>query len=109
MHNSHRAELSIAIALTLVAAGPRFYRLGALGFYGDEDLSVLAARAVVDGQGSRMPSGMPYRRALPLTWRSEEHTSELQSRVDLVCRLLLEKKKKTKSHKTLNNTTTNQQ
>src|SRR5438105_7904047 len=29
--------------------------------------------------------------------RSEEHTSELQSRVDLVCRLLLEKKKKQKS------------
>src|SRR5438105_6699739 len=28
--------------------------------------------------------------------RSEEHTSELQSRVDLVCRLLLEKKKQTK-------------
>src|SRR5215207_10572434 len=27
--------------------------------------------------------------------RSEEHTSELQSRVDIVCRLLLEKKKKT--------------
>src|SRR5215469_18838032 len=30
--------------------------------------------------------------------RSEEHTSELQSRRDLVCRLLLEKKKKTKTH-----------
>src|SRR5207249_10453933 len=29
-----------------------------------------------------------------LRWRSEEHTSELQSRFDLVCRLLLEKKKK---------------
>src|SRR5690349_24134523 len=28
--------------------------------------------------------------------RSEEHTSELQSRIDLVCRLLLEKKKKKK-------------
>src|SRR2546421_2296851 len=28
--------------------------------------------------------------------RSEEHTSELQSRSDLVCRLLLEKKKKNK-------------
>src|SRR5437868_10845661 len=27
------------------------------------------------------------------TFRSEEHTSELQSRFDLVCRLLLEKKK----------------
>src|SRR3989440_9412062 len=30
-----------------------------------------------------------------LITRSEEHTSELQSRSDLVCRLLLEKKKKT--------------
>src|SRR5437868_10311556 len=30
--------------------------------------------------------------------RSEEHTSELQSRFDLVCRLLLEKKKKKKYH-----------
>src|SRR5207249_11892423 len=32
-------------------------------------------------------------------WRSEEHTSELQSRFDLVCRLLLEKKKhQSRSH-----------
>src|SRR2546421_5934116 len=30
--------------------------------------------------------------------RSEEHTSELQSRSDLVCRLLLEKKKKKKNN-----------
>src|SRR3712207_7126248 len=39
--------------------------------------------------------------------RSEEHTSELQSRQYLVCRLLLEKKKKTKKQKyikiTMNN------
>src|SRR5438034_3957717 len=35
-----------------------------------------------------------------LVLRSEEHTSELQSHSDLVCRLLLEKKKtKTKTHK----------
>src|SRR5690349_22767878 len=33
---------------------------------------------------------------LRLVERSEEHTSELQSRRDLVCRLLLEKKKKNK-------------
>src|SRR5690349_24195626 len=32
--------------------------------------------------------------------RSEEHTSELQSRRDLVCRLLLEKKKKKKNDTT---------
>src|SRR2546422_8499595 len=31
-------------------------------------------------------------------YRSEEHTSELQSRLHLVCRLLLEKKKKTNTH-----------
>src|SRR5260370_32396268 len=30
--------------------------------------------------------------------RSEEHTSELQSHLNLVCRLLLEKKKKYKTH-----------
>src|SRR5206468_12812946 len=36
----------------------------------------------------------PGRRSTPCGfWRSEEHTSELQSRSDLVCRLLLEKKK----------------
>src|SRR5687768_18354842 len=34
--------------------------------------------------------------AEPRCNRSEEHTSELQSRLHLVCRLLLEKKKKTK-------------
>src|SRR5207249_9239724 len=48
--------------------------------------------------------------------RSEEHTSELQSRFDLVCRLLLEKKKKKKkinkiknkqNQKQHNNNTTN--
>src|SRR2546422_7892092 len=33
--------------------------------------------------------------------RSEEHTSELQSRLHLVCRLLLEKKKKQKTFNTL--------
>src|SRR2546430_10848142 len=33
--------------------------------------------------------------------RSEEHTSELQSQSNLVCRLLLEKKKKKKMHSSL--------
>src|SRR5690349_22064679 len=34
-----------------------------------------------------------------MSMRSEEHTSELQSRRDLVCRLLLEKKKKKQEQK----------
>src|SRR2546422_6139742 len=37
------------------------------------------------------PTALCYKEALQ---RSEEHTSELQSRLHLVCRLLLEKKKK---------------
>src|SRR5467141_5123565 len=36
--------------------------------------------------------------------RSEEHTSELQSHLNLVCRLLLEKKKKKKNQNTTQNT-----
>src|SRR6267378_4202996 len=46
---------------------------------------------------SASPSARRRRSAAWPSWRSrsEEHTSELQSRRDLVCRLLLEKKKKT--------------
>src|SRR5207247_8447502 len=44
------------------------------------------------GCGASMIAGLRLS-ALAATFRSEEHTSELQSRVDLVCRLLLEKKK----------------
>src|SRR5438034_7945763 len=40
-----------------------------------------------------------------LTPRSEEHTSELQSHSDLVCRLLLEKKKKKQMNAKRHNTT----
>src|SRR5207249_12314363 len=45
----------------------------------------------------RVDLRLPARGCRRTTWvgdRSEEHTSELQSRFDLVCRLLLEKKKK---------------
>src|SRR2546421_8104385 len=40
----------------------------------------------------KLSNSIPFRNL-----RSEEHTSELQSRSDLVCRLLLEKKKQTYS------------
>src|SRR5687768_17635506 len=48
------------------------------------------------------PAGEPRldRLALDALDRSEEHTSELQSRLHLVCRLLLEKKKKKKTTQT---------
>src|SRR5438874_8286247 len=44
----------------------------------------------------KLGGAVRYRKA---DLRSEEHTSELQSRRDLVCRLLLEKKKNNKKHK----------
>src|SRR5690625_6819127 len=64
------------------------------------DLHRLAARAQVEqtgllGSRDLSSAGGPLRCALVA--RSEEHTSELQSRGHLVCRLLLEKKK-TKKH-----------
>src|SRR5699024_12581251 len=45
-----------------------------------------------DGPSSVEPASAAPATTVP-TRRSEEHTSELQSRFDLVCRLLLEKKK----------------
>src|SRR5438445_8852305 len=46
------------------------------------------------------PASSPTRAARLAAFRSEEHTSELQSRQYLVCRLLLEKKKKSLRHHT---------
>src|SRR5437763_8088697 len=53
------------------------------------ELSEFAARhEAIDARSWPLPQQVDYR-------RSEEHTSELQSPMYLVCRLLLEKKKKT--------------
>src|SRR4051794_41663416 len=45
-------------------------------------------------QEARVGSRLQHPAIVPVYERSEEHTSELQSPVHLVCRLLLEKKKK---------------
>src|SRR5690349_21943533 len=52
-----------------------------------------AWRPAARGRLGGRTEGPRGHRHLPLAPRSEEHTSELQSRRDLVCRLLLEKKK----------------
>src|SRR5204863_8591167 len=59
-----------------------------------------------DGRFLRRRRGLPIGRSANdprIIGRSEEHTSELQSRRDLVCRLLLEKKKKKKKKHKNNN------
>src|SRR5690606_41711334 len=50
-----------------------------------------------DGHARQPPGDASAGRAPGSGTRSEEHTSELQSRENLVCRLLLEKKKNTQS------------
>src|SRR5207248_8250141 len=53
-------------------------------------LSYRARRTATTGARGSDSGGQPF---LQIARRSEEHTSELQSPYDLVCRLLLEKKK----------------
>src|SRR5260221_9729011 len=60
---------------------------------------LLLLHDVAEGVVHRAADVLPVRhvRASVHVLRSEEHTSELQSHSDLVCRLLLEKKKNTQS------------
>src|SRR5690606_40954784 len=51
------------------------------------------ARSALPAQNLRLPGWPRACHAVLESCRSEEHTSELQSRENLVCRLLLEKKK----------------
>ena len=60
--------LTAVLALTAGATALRLHDLGALGFFGDEETTAFAARSLAEGHGAVMPSGMPYRRALPYTW-----------------------------------------
>src|SRR5690349_22692385 len=67
--------------VVLKSFGPAVLRGGELKFIG---VNLNRVTAIVLPESVEIPA------------RSEEHTSELQSRRDLVCRLLLEKKKKKK-------------
>src|SRR5690348_18185214 len=60
-----------------------------------------AARALERVRGRIVAQRVERGRDLDRRPRSEEHTSELQSPVHLVCRLLLEKKKKKHNHDTI--------
>src|SRR5205085_12262570 len=60
---------------------------------GEAGLVVVEGTGKGDEFGLRDPGGRT-RHPCPYLLRSEEHTSELQSQSNLVCRLLLEKKKK---------------
>src|SRR5437016_10532078 len=69
-------------ALPIGALGYRRHRRHRLAPHRDHDTFLPHLPRVLGERGRRKVS-----------WRSEEHTSELQSLTNLVCRLLLEKKK----------------
>src|SRR5690349_24041053 len=59
----------------------------------------IVVRGLVRAVLGEQTQDAPYARFTFTEHRSEEHTSELQSRRDLVCRLLLEKKKRSKHNR----------
>jgi 4-amino-4-deoxy-L-arabinose transferase-like glycosyltransferase len=60
--------LFLAILLMIMAAIPRLYQLGELGFYMDEETTAFASRSMAETGIPKMPSGMSYYRAFPLSW-----------------------------------------
>src|SRR5207249_5894465 len=70
-------------------ADPHRHRLRGLGGARGREASAGGG----DRDARRLHAVLGAFRGAALLLRSEEHTSELQSRFDLVCRLLLEKKK----------------
>src|SRR3712207_7374473 len=89
------------VAADVLGLGPLGQRVVQLAQLADRALRQLVeqlapARRLVVAAGQQQLPGP----GLAVALRSEEHTSELQSRQYLVCRLLLEKKKKTATHTT---------
>src|SRR5207302_6964724 len=75
---------------------PVVHRLAHAGRADDGDRhAVLQGQERHDLVRGRRPAEEVYKQATHKVMRSEEHTSELQSRENIVCRLLLEKKKMT--------------
>src|SRR2546425_7478768 len=68
-------------------------------------LTVCSLKAKISADSAPRPNNCK-RTVRAMTARSEEHTSELQSLAYLVCRLLLEKKKKKRLHTKLRQRTT---
>src|SRR5688572_31033296 len=92
----YRRTFALNLALTLLATisqllGPKFIQIGIDRYLTNFSSAEIAFRGI-------LIISLIYLGNLVVGWglsvRSEEHTSELQSQSNLVCRLLLEKKKR---------------
>src|SRR2546422_1790003 len=87
LDTAHQNAQKEILALSVEKLGKRIFFVHAADNDGRVNDHVAAGRGTVDWDG--VFQGLKKHRFS----RSEEHTSELQSRLHLVCRLLLEKKK----------------
>src|SRR3712207_8833870 len=85
--------LSLHDALPIWTYADGMASLQKAGHISDAINGAIALANIRITQGRLREAMSTYERGLRLATRSEEHTSELQSRQYLVCRLLLEKKK----------------
>src|SRR2546422_5349504 len=99
------SEKSLPAATAQVCLNPSRRIHGTRAFSGSGGSLRICANSSLETRG--FDSGLRYTASHrssqtnpsePVAMRSEEHTSELQSRLHLVCRLLLEKKKKQEHH-----------
>src|SRR5690606_31793514 len=106
--NGYGADVGLEVAgvpaafaegIELIRTGGSYVTIGNVspGKYTDFDPGLLTRKSIKIFPVVRY-NPWYLRKALEFLSRSEEHTSELQSRENLVCRLLLEKKKKTKKN-----------
>src|SRR2546425_9210305 len=92
-HYTWRGRLAVSFAAALGLAGCTSQQAAAPGAPTVPVTVAQVAKKSVPLEIEAIGSVMPYR-TVSVEPRSEEHTSELQSLAYLVCRLLLEKKKK---------------
>src|SRR5690606_40996963 len=83
---------SLGLLLEMELAQERGSRWCEIAHWPDPSTTVFQELAARAGESLAQVTTRPFH----LVERSEEHTSELQSRENLVCRLLLEKKKQIK-------------
>src|SRR5437867_6029585 len=103
---SHRISRPSASVLMISIVLPERLRITSPGLTAVPDgrfsVAGISPTTLILGLSRPSVSNVPSTAAAPRSTRSEEHTSELQSPYDLVCRLLLEKKKKKNTNNTKN-------